>query len=142
MGIDVLKASGQIVRDSKGQKANLLKYAYKFNSLSSDAEVSKVQFQTGCSKAEYYVENSPNYTGRVTDGEGCTSFNWSSGVISDARVSDEQYNAEKEDRELEHKTAIWLKNNPQVGILCVQGKEVYYVIRDHKEVRIDPLTEL
>ena len=142
MGIEIFKVTGQIVRDSKGQKANLLKYAYKFNSLLSFAEDAQVQFKTGCSRAEHYVETSKNFTGRVTDGEGCTSFNWNRGTISDYRVSEEQYDAEKEDRDHKDKVALWLKDNPQVGILCVKGKEVYYVIRDHKEVRIDPLTQL
>ena len=142
MGIDVLKVSGQIVRDSKGQKANLLKYAYKFNSMLSFGEDAQIQFRTGCLRAEHYVETSPNFTGRVTDGEGNTSFNWNRGTISDCRVAEEQYDAEKEDREHKHKVSLWLKDNPQVGILCVKGKEVYYVIRDHKEVRIDPLTQL
>ena len=58
MGIEVLKVTGQIVRDSKGQKANLLKYAYKFNSLLSFAEDAQVQFKTGCSRASHYVETS------------------------------------------------------------------------------------
>jgi hypothetical protein len=142
MGIEILKVTGKIVKDSKGQKANLLKYAYKFNSLLSFAEDAQVQFKTGCSRASHYVETSPNFTGRVTDGEGQTSFNWNRGTISDYKVSEEQYEAEKEDREYKHKVSLWLKDNPQVGILCVKGKEVYYVIRDHKEVRIDPLTQL
>jgi hypothetical protein len=142
MGIEILKVTGKIVKDSKGQKANLLKYAYKFNSLLSFAEDAQVQFKTGCCKAEYYVETSKNFTGRVTDGEGQTSFKWNRGTISDYKVSEEQYEAEKEDREYKHKVSLWLKDNPQVGILCVKGKEVYYVIRDHKEVRINPLTQL
>jgi len=98
MGIDVLKVSGQIVRDSKGQKANLLKYAYKFNSLLSFAEDAQVQFKTGCSRAEHYVETSQNFTGKVTDGEGRTSFNWNRGTISDYRLIEEQYDAEKKER--------------------------------------------
>ena len=56
MGIDVLKVSGEIVRDSKGQKANLLKYAYKFNSMLSFGEDAQIQFRTGCLRVEHYVE--------------------------------------------------------------------------------------
>ena len=125
MGIDVLKVSGQIVKDSKGQKANLLKYAYRPSGQYSEAEWSKIHFQTGCAKAEYYVENSPNYTGRVTDGEGNTSISFNSGVISDDLLCTLQWEAEAEDREREaeakDKIAKWLQDNPQVGILCVQG---------------------
>ena len=98
MGIEVLKVTGQIVRDSKGQKANLLKYAYKFNSLLSLAEDAQVQFKTGCSRAEHYVETSQNFTGRVTDGKGRTSFNWNRGTISDYRLIEEQHEAEKSER--------------------------------------------
>ena len=98
MGIEVLKVTGKIVRDSKGQKANLLKYAYKFNSLQSFAEDAQVQFKTGCSRASHYVETSPNFTGRVTDGEGQTSFNWNRGTISDYRLIEEQHEAEKKER--------------------------------------------
>tara|TARA_Y100000589_G_C27133687_1_gene621629 strand:- start:1201 stop:1500 length:300 start_codon:yes stop_codon:yes gene_type:complete len=97
MGIEILKVSSKIVRDSKGQKANLLKYAYKFNSLLSFAEDAQVQFKTGCFIAERYVEVSQNFTGRVTDGEGRISFNWSRGTISDYRLAEEQYDAEKSD---------------------------------------------
>ena len=98
MGIEVLKVTGKIVRDSKGQKANLLKYAYKFNSLQSFAEDAQVQFKTGCCRAEHYVETSQNFTGRVTDGEGRTSFNWNRGTISDYRLIEEQHEAEKKER--------------------------------------------
>ena len=90
MGIEVLKVTGQIVRDSKGQKANLLKYAF--------AEDAQVQFKTGCSRAEHYVETSQNFTGRVTDGKGRTSFNWNRGTISDYRLIEEQHEAEKSER--------------------------------------------
>lgn len=146
MGIDVLKVTAKIVRDSKGQRANLLKFAYRPSSQYSQKEWNKIHFVTGCAKAEHYVENSPSYTGRVTDGEGNTSISFNSGVISDDLLCTLQWEAEAEDREKEaeakDKIAKWLQENPQVGILCVKGKEVYYVIRDHKEVRIDPLTQL
>lgn len=98
MGIEIFKVTGQIVRDSKGQKANLLKYAYKFNSLLSFAEDAQVQFRTGCYRSAHYVETSPNFTGRVTDGKGRISFNWNRGTISDYRLIEEQHETEKNER--------------------------------------------
>lgn len=83
MGAYVYKVTGKIVKDSEGRPANLLAYAYKPCFYWDDSEYQRVEFQTGVLRANSYVRNSKNYTGRIVMEAGGFSLPYGDGSITD-----------------------------------------------------------
>lgn len=66
MGSYIYKVTRKIIELADGRKANVAKYAYKpYLRWSAEQENHKLHFQTGCYKAEKYVETDPEFTGLV-----------------------------------------------------------------------------
>ena len=76
MGIEIFKVTGQIVRDSKGQKANLLSMLTSSIACCLLQRMHKYNLKLVVLEHHIMSKLHKNFTGRVTDGEGQTSFNW------------------------------------------------------------------
>lgn len=84
----VLKVTGKIGLDDKGQKANLLAFAYKpYRTSMFDTELekenNKMYRSTGCYAADRYIKTGKTFTGRVMEAEGGPSIAWKAGTILD-----------------------------------------------------------
>jgi hypothetical protein len=86
MGTYVYKVTGKVVTDNQGRKANLLKYAYKLGGFSFDER--EAMSETGCYRADKYVETSKNFTGRIAMEAGGSSTHWNRGSITDYGFDD------------------------------------------------------
>lgn len=82
MGSYIYKVTGKIVRDDHGRQANLLKYAYK-PYYSNDEANDRMERDTGCKRADSYVEKGKTFTGRVAMEPGAESISYGRGTIYD-----------------------------------------------------------
>ncbi len=138
MGTYVYKVTGKVVTDNQGRKANLLKFVYKLGAFSFDER--KAMFETGCFRADKYVETSKNFTGRIAMEAGGSSTNWGRGTITDYGFDDRVWRYEEKPK-VERLTRL-IRNNTAFHCLDAMRTEARDGYRPSVDVREPEMVEI